>query len=542
MACTLALSASALLAQDGPRSILSISVCSPGWVAGSTGSCPDGTVDTAQAVLAPGGAPIDRYGGLGTLADEHSTIFPPGTLPGHPDYLFFVATRSNLNTISSGTTVLTGGAGPGPTGQWTLDFAPDFGAYDPVGPQGSTNGQLFLSPMDHDLCPSVALLDRQDRTFDLNYADPGSVVLDPTNRANKGPGRLLMIYEGTNRCVGLPGGNNVQANNSFYSTIAVATSADDGHTWPAYRYSLDANGQPLYPLPSQNPSNGPRADAGASGSSVCVGNDCSAPPWPPDGNYGRYAVLDPPVTIGDAMKNPATNGGLTGHVGDAAPAAFVDDVHGGPAPYLCEGHNYDPGPPALHNPPLPNGQNSDLMVSRAQLNGGTAPLAFSKWYQGSFLQTGLGGLESPIFPPGSFQACEAPGQLKTMGAISFVEQTQQYLLTFVCMSPGGDPATATGGAGAAWFFATSDDLSHEERWSTPKEIVGSWSPYDPNSPNCSLFSGWYPTFMSLHRRGGRLATTGYVFYMKGCTGGVTPGGREYSTRAFTITIGPAEGN
>ena len=49
-------------------------------------------VDTEQGVLAPDGSPINSYGGMTTLADEHSTIFSPGKLPG-PDrgsYLFFV--------------------------------------------------------------------------------------------------------------------------------------------------------------------------------------------------------------------------------------------------------------------------------------------------------------------------------------------------------------------------------------------------------------------------------------------------------------------
>jgi hypothetical protein len=102
------------------------------------------------------------------------------------------------------------------------------------------------------------------------------VVLDPTNRANKGPGSLIMIYEGTNRCIGLNGGDNVIAGNSFYSTTAIATSNDFGHSWPSYRYMLDPNGLPLNPLPSQNPSKGPEAPSGASGNSVCIGNDCTA--------------------------------------------------------------------------------------------------------------------------------------------------------------------------------------------------------------------------------------------------------------------------
>ena len=107
------------------------------------------------------------------------------------------------------------------------------------------------------------------------------VVLDPTNRANKGPGSFIMIYEGSNRCIGLSGGDNILAGNSFYSTIAIATSNDFGHNWPSYRYMLDPNGFPLDPLPSQNPSKGPEAPSGATGKSVCIGNDCTTPPWPP---------------------------------------------------------------------------------------------------------------------------------------------------------------------------------------------------------------------------------------------------------------------
>jgi len=41
--------------------------------------------------------------------------------------------------------------------------------------------------------------------------------------------------------------------------------------------------------------------------------------------------------------------------------------------------------------------------------------------------------------------------------------------------------------------------------------------------------------MSLNHKPGHLTTSGYVFYMKGCTGGgATPGGRQFSTRAFII--------
>src|SRR5262249_51127778 len=124
---------------DAHHSIVSIWVCRGN---ASDGSC----VDTAMPVLSPDGTPINGAGSLAnpsgamaTPADEHSTAFPPGTLPGHADYLFFVATRTTLEPNASGVTVLTGGKGPDANGQWTLDFAPDFGLYSPGGTPGATN-------------------------------------------------------------------------------------------------------------------------------------------------------------------------------------------------------------------------------------------------------------------------------------------------------------------------------------------------------------------------------------------------------------------
>ena len=372
-----------------------------------------------------------------------------------------------------------------------------------------------------------------------NYADPGSVVLDPTNPFDLGAGNLLMIYEGTNRCIGLTGGDNVQQNNSFYSTIGVATSFDFGHTWPAYHYDLNPYGFLNNPLPGQDSSVGPDDGLGASGNNVCIGNNCFLTQIFPNPAYGRYAALYPLITIEDVLESKITQKlqGLTEHMGDAVPAAFVDDVgwnFHSPV-YLYEIHNYAPGLADFTNPALPYNPTSDLMIARAQLNGGTAPLSFEKWYGGSFLQSGAGGLETPIFPSGPFASCEDPSQDRTMGSISYVAATQQYLLTFVCMSQNGNPANEDGVAGAAWFFSTSYDLSNPNEWTTPQEIIGSWRPYDPKVQNCNSFNGWYPSFMSLGQRSGYLTTTGYVFYMQGCSSGDTPGGRQYSTRTFTIT-------
>jgi hypothetical protein len=564
-AFVMAVCASSALAQqdrddDSQRkSIISISVCSLGAhdrddaSSTQTGSCPHGSIDTAMSVLVPDGSVVNgSYGGLSTLADEHSTILPPDTIPHHRDYLLFVASRTNLQPDASGVVVLTGGSGPNADGQWTLDFARDFGLYQPGNLAGQQNGQTFLSAMDHLSCPTVRDPAHQDQTFDLNYADPGTVVVDPTSWENRRSGNLLMIYEGTNRCIGIAKGKNL--GNNFYSTIGVATSFDGGHTWPTYRSNWLSPG-----LPSVNPTVGPADPLGAFGASVCIGNDCSTNP-PAD--YGRYAVLSPPVTVAEAMmKSP---GGLTGTVGDSEPSAFVGDVKTDrdgtdhdkadrdDFPYLYVVHNYAPGP-FPEDPPLPPNLIGDLTIARAQLNGGSTPLQFKKWYQGAFNEPGLGndggGRESQIFPgidSSLFGSCLAPDQARAMGSISYVEETQEYLLTFVCSSPADPDITPTdpGGiqAGAAWFYSTIDatrfDLSHQEQWSRPREIVGSWGAFtgSKQAPGCFRnFNGWYPSLMSLNEKPGYLGTHGYVFYMQGCTDNDTPGGRVFSTRAFTIS-------
>lgn len=524
----LTLTSISALAQNGRTAISFVSVCSDGTVPGTSGTCPGQTTDTHQIVVGPDGATsINELstpaGDLKYLADEHSTIFPPNFLPNRGDYLFFVAGGGGLNVLS--------GAGPNANGQWQLHFAPNIGYYSNPGGVGP----IFGSAMLKQYCPTVTDASLQDPTWDLSYGAVGTVVKDPTNPNNIGPGNLIMIYEGTNRCIGLTGGSNLKPlKNSFYSTIAVATSNDVAF-WPNYRYQLLENGNLLYPLPyknpcfqipcqtdptlctSQNPCVGPRAPTnGAFGDRVCILNDClSAPPneW-----YGRYPVFSPQESIEDAIKKGKV---LKKVIGYQAPSAFLDDARGDAYPYLY----------------LTAG---GLMATRAQLNGGTAPLSFTNWYQGSFSEAGRGGLTTAISflgPQGLPENCEAAGQHPTMASFSYLDQTQQYLLTFVCMSSLGDPLTQTGGAGAAWFYSTNPDMSHQDHWSAPQEIVGSWVPYLQTKKNpCDDYDGWYPSFMSLSAAPGHLLTTGYTFYMHGCTGGSTPGGRRFSTRAFTINL------
>lgn len=510
-----ALAAPLAFAQTHPPAIASISVCSPHG-AGGAGSCPPGTFDTQQIVLGPDGNSIDRS--IGAIADEHSSVFPPGSLGGNPDYLFFVASLTPIHS-DIGLTVLTGGSGPNANGQWSFDFAraDGYGSY-PAG-----YAQVFESPSGTH-CPVVPDGNpaHQDQTFDLNYAAPGSIVIDPTSPS----GNVLMIYEGTIICFGQSGGGR---STGFYSTVGVATSRDFGHTWPTYRGTSTFN---FVPLPGQNTTQGPQSPLGALGNAVCMGNDCTSVP---PAAYGRYAVLSSSVPVSAAM---ATGQPLPSSMGDAEMSAFVDDVGGGAATprFVYSTYNFNVGGGSLVDPQQPN---PDLMIARAQLNGGSAPLAFKKWNGTSFAAPGIGGIDAPVFPSGPFANCEAAAQGRFGSSISYVDESQQYLLTFVCDSP-GDPAVGKASGttrGGAWFYSTSYDLSDPRQWSAPQEITGSWAPFD-NTGGCEDFNGWYPTLMSPGHPAGHLSTTGgTVFYLWGCQSAGTPGpGRQFSSRTFTITL------
>ena len=521
------------------------------------------SVYNEQPVLGPGGVPINSYGNgdLSSLSDEHSTIFPPGTFKSHPDdYLFFAAPK--------GVVVLTGGAGPNAKGQWTLDYASDFGHWL----SGQQDGEVFAAAMAHLSCPTVEDVTQQDPTFDLNYALPGSVVIDPTNKKDAAPGNLLMVYEGTNRCMGSTGKNPKQLGN-FYATVGIATSDDDGHSWPAYVSNFT-------PLPTQNPSEGPNAPYGAWGRDVCKGGEICVPESASNSKYGRYAILSPSVTLRDIMADADhfTDDFQEHGLGDAALSAFVDTVHKENGTYLYVVYEGNPGNLQGCLSASYPGTEKGLKIARAKLNGGTARLLFTKWYgpnvvyenpEGTFdptgsepnpnpspisrecptnvatyrtnqgLGEGAGGLASPIFPRAdylshndSFKHCQASVQGQTDPSISYVPATSEYLLTFVCTSP-SDPLTGAGGPGAAWFYSTLDatlyDLSHQEKWSAPQEIVGSWAPVKSNADS----DGWYPAFMTPLLPSGTLGTSGYVFYLKGPIN--DPSNRQYTSRQFNIT-------
>jgi hypothetical protein len=313
-----------------------------------------------------------------------------------------------------------------------------------------------------------------------------------------------MVYEGTNTCIGNAAGP-VLSSDDDYISLGVATSLDYGKSWATYRATPTFS---FVPLPGFNTSQGPNAPLGALGKNVCMGNDCTTMP---PAAYGRYAVVTPLASLMAAQP-------LTAKLGEQEIPGFVDDVAGSSKPYVY----------AL---------SGDVRVARAQLTGGTAPLTFLKWNGQAFASPGLGGSEISVLPAGAFENSEAPVQSQYGCSISYVEDTQQYLLTFLCVSP-GDPALGQRSSGsqcAAWFYSTSYNLADQTQWSVPREITGSWSPID-NSGGCPDYKGFYPSFMSLGKTSGRLSLTGYVFYLWGCQDGGTPArGRQFSQRMFAIT-------
>jgi hypothetical protein len=515
-----------------------------------------------QQVLAPTTKSINTYQGMASLSDEHQTIFPPGTFASHPDdYVFFVATKSTLNGNTTPTTGDTSGlivlasSGPaGPSNTWTLDFASDYGDYS------GTFGQVFLSPMDRLSCPDVTMVASQDVTFDLNYANAAAVVFDPTNPGNAGPGNFLMVYEGTNKCVGVV--NSSTATTNFYTAIGIATSNTYGVTWPTYKGSASYT---FVDLPQQSLTQGPGVPwtSFASGGPVCLANDCaSALPSP---LYGRYGVLGPVVSIPTA----AQGGPLTMSMGDGEPSAFVDDIGTSKAggTYLYIMHGYVSGEAGLGSPgPTDPQSHGEIMVARAQLGTGEK-LVFTKWFgnsvtygdtsSGSFAPTTYAldaslsnngtGVESPIFPTqasatamsASYLSCQARGlQSQVMSSLSYVEETNQYLLIFVCNTP-TDPANPTinDQLGVALFYSTLDasqySLADQDRWATPQEVDASWEAYA--SISCPLHTLNYPTLMALGQASGHVSIADtFLFSMQGCAGAGDTTLRHYMSRSIVI--------
>jgi hypothetical protein len=323
-----------------------------------------------------------------------------------------------------------------------------------------------------------------DLEFDENYSAPGSVVQDPTLP----PGNLIMIYEAENHC---PSGKHQQP---FYATVGFARSSDNGQTWPP-----PANGE--------------------------------------FGNADRHPVftdIDPEPPYQANSEN----------MGDALPSAFVDINDWGEA-YLYVTYGYAKGP----NRPLPT--DGLIRVGRAKLgevrhefgndfweeHGGnpatTTSLKFYKWYQGSFSQPAIAGLDSGVIPT---TGCTGR---QVMPGITRNDELGLYFMIFLCNPSSTDPST--GKTYAAWYYSTATSLERQD-WSEPQpilnsehEIIAPCNLNNPLEPSGSSFDGFYPSFMTPDAPAGHIGLTGLAFFLNGCDTGLP---RTFGSRKFTITTEP----
>jgi hypothetical protein len=233
--------------------------------------------------------------------------------------------------------------------------------------------------------------------------------------------------------------------------------------------------------------------------------------WPElvSGSYGpsRFPALQ---VLGPEPSSEAT----PRNYGDAIPSAYIDTADGTTYLYVAYLYYGSPSSPAT---------DGMIRVARAQL-GGSGPLTFTKWYQGGFTQPGIAGLDTGVLPSkgcSGFQAQPDISRNDTYGV---------YMMTFVCVTVVSGVQTE-----AAWFYSTATSLALQN-WSAPQMIANSqFAVTDPctgSSAGGSQFDGWYPSLMSPGSPSGHTTATGYVFFMKGCTGGLP---RVFSSRTFTIT-------
>jgi putative Ig domain-containing protein len=256
-----------------------------------------------------------------------------------------------------------------------------------------------------------------------------------------------------------PGGVN---QHFFYATTGFARSSDNGKTWPA-------------PIDSVL------------------------------GGSARHPVLK------SVNPQPSTN--YPSAMGDAIPSGFVDKAVSGDY-YLYVVYGF-------HDGGFTPTSDNRLRIARAKL--GADPLVFSKWYNGGFTQTGIGGLDSDALPAAG---C-TPNTLQQMGEITYNDDLGVYLFIFVCTSG------PTGSRVASWYYATATSLDLED-WSTPQPIQNSQGPVTIPCPNLTTgqqYDGFYPSFMSPGAAAGHTKLTGKVFFLNGCDTGV----RTFTARNFTIT-------
>jgi uncharacterized protein (TIGR03437 family) len=199
-----------------------------------------------------------------------------------------------------------------------------------------------------------------------------------------------------------------------------------------------------------------------------------------------------------------------GYMGDAIPSAFVDKNANGDY-YLYVTYGYY----------LP----AEIRVARAKL--GSDPLVFQKWYNGSFSQPGIGGMETTVLPSGG-----CPGG-HTQAETSYNDDLGLYLMIFNCtVGPAGSQTLS-------WFYSTATSLDLQD-WTVPQMIQNSQFPVISPCPGLTAgeqVDGWYPSLVSPGAAPGHTKLTGFVFLYNGCANGNSS--RRFMSRTFTITAGPA---
>lgn len=261
-----------------------------------------------------------------------------------------------------------------------------------------------------------------------------------------------------------PGGINQQP---YYATVGFARSSDNGITWPSAANSAlgDPDRHPVL---------------------KCVNPQPAAP---------GYTAM-----------------------GNAIPSAFVDeDVSGDDYLYVVYGYEDGGMTPS-----------SDGLVRMARAKLGEDPLTFLKWYQGSFSQPGVGGLDTGVLPG---HGCGANAQ-QHMAEVMYNDDLGLYLMVYVCV------VGPTGSQVGSWYYSTATSLSLQD-WSAPEMILNSEFPVI--SPCTGLttggqFDGYYPSLMSPGAAAGHTKLTGKVFFMNGCD----TGQRTFASRTFTVTAEPLD--
>jgi uncharacterized protein (TIGR03437 family) len=250
----------------------------------------------------------------------------------------------------------------------------------------------------------------------------------------------------------------------FYLSVGFARSSDNGRTWPA---------------PESGALGGP----------------------------SRHPVLQ-----GPEPQPTVTHG----HLGDGIPSGFVDKSASGDY-YLYVAYAYFSS----------NGESNDQSVRVARAKLGADPLTFLKWYNGSFSQPGIGGLDSAVTPStgcGSTQQ-ESP-------EISYNDDLGLYLMIFECNS------FPTSGFLGAWYYSTATRLDLED-WTAPRLIENSQYPLMlpcPGQTTGQDFDGFYPSTISPGAASGHTKLTGYIFFTH-ITCNLAA--RQFLSRTFTIVAEPA---